>query len=298
MSEKFIELACNSVDINCNEADMTVNRLYIILLLLLLPVLSLSADVIRLNGGQIIEGRVISESDKILIIETEAGQLRIRTEDILERQRPGQNPIPRPEFNPPTATGAALRSFIPFYSGFYETEDEEFGVIPATLVGGFALAAIDTMPGLRHDKGWSDSQFIFGGSPVEFGGTKPSATTYVFLSGLILRKPILATSQDTLETYFYSRYLTENNDNFFPVVTSLTGSTRSKKDTDNNFRNAVRNYTVMSLIHAGLVYWHVSRYQGGSMYSDSGPGFATGGITGYVIPNADNGMNFGMIMSF
>lgn len=272
-------------------------RTFTVLIFFCLTSTSIMADIIRLNGGQVIEGEVLSESDKILVIRTTSGDLTIRKEDILERQRPGQKAFPRPPESIPDPVVSAAKSFIPFYSGFYETEDEEFGVLPATIAGFYALAMIDTMPGLRFEKGWSDSNFIFGGNPVEFGGSRPSATTFVFLNRLAFTQNSLS-NEGLIESYFYSRFLTESDDRFFPVKGTITGSTRSRADMNNNFNNALRGYVISSIIHSALVYWHVSENGGGSIYANNDEGFAKGNIHAYILPTGGSDFQFGMMMSF
>lgn len=248
----------------------------------------LSAEVIRLNGGQILEGEVIDESDKLLVIETGTGTFTIRKEDILERERPGGPKIVRLDRQSLSPMGAAARSFIPFYSGFYETEDEEFGLLFATLQGVYALGTIDNMPGLRRDIGWNNPQYWKG--PLDHGQSANE-----FLQGLDFGAFF---TRSAVDNYVTLEALTKYNDSFYPVKTVLTQKVRSKKDSDSNFRNNLRGYLITSLIHAGLTYWHVNSYEGGSWLSQEPEALTPGRVYGYVVPGGKDSVHFGMMMVF
>ncbi|HBS06537.1 MAG TPA: hypothetical protein DEA96_16330 [Leptospiraceae bacterium] len=260
----------------------------LILVSILISSGSLAADVIRLNGGQILEGKIIDESDKLLVIETGTGTFTIRKEDILEREIPGGKKIVRLNREGVTPLGTAGRSFIPFYSGFYETEDEEFGLLFATLQGIYALGTLDNMPGLRRDIGWDNPQYWKG--PLDHGQSANE-----FLQGLNLSAFF---NGNVVDNYFTLEYLTKYNDSYYPVKTVLTQKVRSKKDSDSNFRNNLRGYLITSLIHAGLTYWHVSSYEGGSWLSRESEGPTPGRVYGYVVPSGKDSVHFGMMMVF
>ena len=260
----------------------------IVLIGILISASSLTAEVIRLNGGQILEGEVLDESDKLLVIETATGTFTIRKEDILERERPGSKKIVRLERESLTPMGAAGRSFIPFYSCFYETEDEEFGLLFATLQGAYAVGIVDNMPGLRRDIGWDNPQYWKG--PLDHGQSANEFLQGLNLSAFFNGNPV--------DNYVTLEYLTKYNDSFYPVKTVLTQKVRSKRDSDSNFRNNLRGYLITSLIHAGLTYWHVSSYEGSSWLSQKPQGPEPGRIYGYVVPSGKDSVHFGMMLVF
>ena len=245
-------------------------------------------DVIRLNGGQVLEGQIVDETDKVLVMETASGTFTIRKEDILERERPGGPKIARLDREPLDPITTASRSFIPFYSGFYETEDEEFGLLFATLQGGFAIGLIDNAPFLRNDKGWDFPQYWKG--PLDHGQSANEFLLGLDFGGFFTRNPV--------ENYLILESLTKYNDSFYPVKTVLTQKVRSKKDSDSNFRNNLRGYLITSLIHAGLTYWHVNSFQGKSWLSHEAEGLQPGRVYGYVVPLGGKDVQFGMMMVF
>ena len=265
-----------------------MKRYYTLILLAgILAFSGLQADVFRLNGGQVIEGTVLEESDKIIVIDTANGTFTLRKEDILERERPGGPKIARidrPDLEPvPTA----LKSFIPFYSGFYETDDEEFGLLFATLQGVYAIGLLDNAPFLRRNIGWDNPQYLNG--PLDHGQSANE-----FLQGLGLTE--FFSSRPVVENYLILESLTKYNDSYYPVKTSLTGKVRSKKDSDANFRNNVRGYLITSLIHVGLTYWHVNAFRGSSWLAAEEP--QPGEFYGYVVPLGKDNVQFGMMMVF
>ncbi|MBU45424.1 MAG: hypothetical protein CMN76_19590 [Spirochaetaceae bacterium] len=260
----------------------------LILFTVLFAATSLFADVIRLNGGQILEGEVVDESEKLLVIETGTGTFTIRKEDILERERPGGPRIVRIDRQPVEPLNTALRSFIPFYSGFYETEDEEFGLFFATLQGIYALGAIDNMPGLRRNIGWDNPQYWKG--PLDHGQSANELLLGLDFGGFFSRSPV--------DNYLTLESITKYNDSYYPVKTVLTQKVRSKKDSDSNFRNNLRGYLITSLIHAGLTYWHTTSFKGASWLSQEGDGLQPGRVYGYVVPAGKDNVQFGMMMVF
>lgn len=264
------------------------SHLLVILVSTLVAAGSLQADVIRLNGGQILEGKVVEESDKLLVIETGNGTFTIRKEDILEREREGGPRIVRVGMEKADPMTTAARSFIPFYSGFYETEDEEFGLLFATMQGAFALGTIDNMPFLRNDIGWDNPQYWNG--PLDHGQSAQEFLLGLDFPGFFSRPPA--------ENYVILESLTKYNDSFYPVKTVLTQKVRSKKDSDSNFRNNLRGYLITSLIHAGLTYWHVSSFRGGSWMARESEGLQPGRVYGYVVPLGSRDVRFGMMMVF
>lgn len=101
-----------------------------ILSTLLLPG-ALFADVVLLNGGQILEGKIIGESKHIVVLELSNGEvLTVQKKEILEIEKEGSSGTLIPRLPPPRIEKwkAAALSAIPGYSGLYETEYARGGV--------------------------------------------------------------------------------------------------------------------------------------------------------------------------
>ncbi|MBK8395758.1 MAG: hypothetical protein IPL26_11050 [Leptospiraceae bacterium] len=91
----------------------------------------LFAESIRLTSGQVLDGRILSESEKVIIIQTSKGTFTIKKTDILEMERPdSKETIAKPpiEENPSLLKIVGL-SLIPGYSPTYISKERpEFGL--------------------------------------------------------------------------------------------------------------------------------------------------------------------------
>jgi len=99
------------------------------ILIILLATTPLFADAIRLSGGQVVEGTIVSENETYIIMKTLNGTLSFEKKDVLEIEKAGTKKIVRePLAGDYKRTGAALRSFIPGYSGLYESKTPSAGI--------------------------------------------------------------------------------------------------------------------------------------------------------------------------
>ncbi|MBL0265465.1 MAG: hypothetical protein IPQ05_16765 [Leptospiraceae bacterium] len=79
---------------------------------------SLFAESVRLTSGQILEGKILEDSEKVIVIQTNKGTFTVRKTDILEMERPGSKDtiVRPPEDKKIGKLGLAFMSFIPGYS--------------------------------------------------------------------------------------------------------------------------------------------------------------------------------------
>jgi hypothetical protein len=114
-----------------------LKRLFILtVFFIFLCVSHLPAESIRLTSGQILDGKILEESEKVIIIQTSKGTFPIKKTDILEMERTGsKDTIAKPpEEKKPSKISIALMSFIPGYSPMYHSkEHRELGVPLAML---------------------------------------------------------------------------------------------------------------------------------------------------------------------
>lgn len=97
---------------------------------------TLSAEAIRLTSGQVLEGRIMEESDKIIVIQTSKGTFTIKKTDILEMERPDSKDtiIKAPADPRLSKVKLVAMSFIPGYSPLYNSKEHpEFGIPFAML---------------------------------------------------------------------------------------------------------------------------------------------------------------------
>ena len=97
---------------------------------------SLFAESIRLTSGQVLDGTILEESEKVVVIQTSKGIFTVRKTDILEMERPGSKDtiIKPPAEKKLSKINMTLLSFIPGYSPIYQSKEHpEFGVPFAML---------------------------------------------------------------------------------------------------------------------------------------------------------------------
>ncbi len=114
-----------------------MKRLFVLTsILTFLNVNSLSAESIRLTSGQILDGKILEESEKVIIIQTSKGTFTVKKTDILEMERPDSKDsiVKPPEEKKLSKLSLGLMSFIPGYSPIYNSKERpEFGVPFAML---------------------------------------------------------------------------------------------------------------------------------------------------------------------
>lgn len=98
----------------------------------------------RLTSGQVIEGKIVEESESTIVIRTRNGDLSIPRKDVLEVENKGAERIVRLDVQRPNPVRAAVFSLIPFYSGLYLGDEPALGV-PFALAGGvYGLRLLNT----------------------------------------------------------------------------------------------------------------------------------------------------------
>lgn len=121
----------------------------------LLCATSLSADALRLSSGQVVEGRIVDESESVIVMQTRLGPIQIEKKDILEIERTGKDPriarIPKEQIS---STSAFAWSLVPFYSGFYQTDMPALGVPFAAATGYYGLQLLRLQLGAVRHTDW------------------------------------------------------------------------------------------------------------------------------------------------
>ena len=202
-----------------------------VVLALLLPA-ALAADAIRLNGGQFLDGRIVEESDKTIIFETDLGVLAIPRSDIVEIERQGGARIPRTQSQSASPGEAALYSLIPFYSGFYRTRAQEFGVLPSLLQGYLAIQAILYNPLAWRRAPVTLQDHYLGGPFADPGRNLALPLYYTTALG-----PIEA--RGPAPQFFFSESLYQYDDRYIPIRI-LGGAVVPQKLAAKRWRNALK----------------------------------------------------------
>lgn len=276
-----------------------LTRLAIIVIVCAAPVASLAADAIRLNGGQVLEGRIIEESDKTIIFESDAGILTIPRSDVVEVERPGDPRIPRVDREGVRPANAAALSLIPFYSGFYRTRRQELGVFPALMQGALLLQAIKFNPFTRKTVGVDFGGHYLGGPYSD--GARNISTPLLLPTLLTLSAPSSqiadAVKAERFSVQFLvSDYLYHNNDAYIPVTT-LDGEVFPLRRADEHWRRGLYGYIIVAALHATAVYFYASYFEATPVSSREAE-TGTEEVFAYAIPNGDDGLDFGLLFRF
>ena len=112
------------------------NRFFLAFITFLFTINTIFSESIRLTSGQILEGKILEESEKVIIFQTSKGTFPIKKTDILEMERPdSKDTIAKPpEDKKPGKLSIGLLSFIPGYSPLYHSKERaELGVPMAML---------------------------------------------------------------------------------------------------------------------------------------------------------------------
>ncbi len=121
-------------------ASAAMGRIRPFVFLLCLVAGPVFADALRLTSGQVIEGKIIDESEAAVVVRTRMGLVSIEKKDILDIERDGgQKRIARVPRETPGPLNAAALSFIPFYCGLYQSPDAAAGLPFAAANGYYAL---------------------------------------------------------------------------------------------------------------------------------------------------------------
>jgi len=255
---------------------------YILLTIFLLHVLafSLSADAVRLSGGQVMDGKILDESATSIVIKTPQGIFTIDKKDIIEREdaKTGKV-IARPPSKKMDLKTILWKSFIPAYSPLYETPGHpEYGLPFAMLNLGYFYKFVNYLATRQQvdfwqshkisDPGHAFTVFIWGHSQYN---------TYLLNSGF--------TGDYSAATNVYYTFMKEwyNGHRDYRVGSEIMTEERYLE----RRKKYLTGYIVSSLVNAA-VSWYVLKPG-----KTGGPGLAV-----YFIPTEDNGGAFGFVSAF
>ena len=246
-------------------------------LVLLAP---LSADAIRLSGGQIMDGQIMDESDNSIVIKTPQGVFTIDKKDIIEREdaKTGKV-IARPPVKSMKFRTILWKSFIPAYSPLYETPGHpEYG-LPFSMLNLFYFIKF--------------AQYQFGATRPAFFSSPTSTlnddtmNAFGFIKGLT-EAPAIGFSQGIPTLYSSLAYISIVKEYYNLQKDYKVGSVVMKEDIYLKRRKRyLAGYVTTSLISAAVSYYLLK------------PGSASGRkIAFYMAPNEDNGGSVGVVTTF
>ena len=259
---------------------------------------SLFAESVRLTSGQILEGKILEDSEKVIVIQTNKGTFTVRKVDILEMERPGSKDtiVKPPEEKKIGKLGLAFMSFIPGYSPIYQSKEHpEFGVPLAMLSLNYFYHLL---------------QFQFNSSRPGFLNSiemkNPMALYYnVFVAptivgeqmGIISKNP---TNNPINDFYTYSQALTtyinvrsilyqNNNDRI------VEGKLMTEEVYLNERKKNLASFVAVSVLNGAISYYLLSSEGNlGALYKTETKGIKT---VFYAFPAPDGGI-FGVASRF
>lgn len=258
----------------------------------LLPLLVLSvwaplagpllADAVRLNGGQILEGEILSESEDDVTIRTVDGTFVIPRVDVLEMEKGAARdllgPSPRPD-----AVTTALMGFIPFYSGLFQTRNDFAGVPLAAANGFSALGLLSTA--LAHPMGFEGGQGWQWRQMPGMLALSPAFLSDVGISGIdpgMDSRFLLLVGANTRSPEYRATRLANGE---------VTSEARARELRD----DYLKGYAVASLLNVGLAYFNL-RFQGGRPFFSSPVSNRT--AVGLLVSPVAGGMAFALSARF
>ena len=250
---------------------------------------ALQADAIRLNSGQVIEGKILEESASTVVIETAVGPMAIDKKDILEVEREGKDPrIARLSANYPSPGKAAGSAFLPFYSPLYDSDSPTLGVPFAVLSGLGALALINSYTGAAQGKGYGESSMINDLTLIAFTHHGSLLSTF---PGYSTETTLTSFVPSFMEPWFIAQ--------FTPVYGyKLNGKFVTKEEMSSRRKLYGAAYLVPTLIHAGISYFYFKKRSGGKKKSTYVPGEVSAPLF-YALPTSDKGgYQFGLVSTF
>lgn len=256
----------------------------------------LLAESIRLTSGQILEGKIVEESEKILVLQTNKGTFTIKKTDILEMERPGSKETitKAPEDKKLSKLNIALLSFIPGYSPTYNSKERPEIGIP------FAMANL----------------FYF----YHFLQFQFNSNTLSFQESSEMRNPILALYNYVALPGYTANQLgigNPQNSNFFGSYQYLQGAyvyfqirdifylknkdrvVEGRQMTEEEYLNEKRryleSYAIASIVNGLVAYFLLSSENNiGALYKTEHNGIRT---VFYAVPTP-NGASFGAASRF
>ena len=222
----------------------------------------LNADAIRLTSGQIVEGNILEESDKIIILQTPKGTFTIKKSDIMEMERSDSSEkIAKLPIEPkPSVAKVLLMSFIPGYSPlYYSKEHPEFGIPFAMLsLNYFVRFYLNLIYGPKLV-----GQDVYGVINMPSNHPEYANASFIYNN---LRTGIYNFSRDRM----------------------VGGQTMTEDEYSNIKRNHLTNYLIVSTINAAISYYMLRNENGfGAFYKSNYNGVKT---LFYALPTAEGGI--------
>lgn len=267
-----------------------------ILALLLFSAGSVFGDALRLSGGQIMEGKIVSESDSVIVIRTDQGDFSIDKKDILEVDRgAGAGKIARVPEESVSPRRAALMSFIPGYSGLYQWKGHPEAGVPFSMLSMYYFYKFFIYQTTAVPVTFAKSQFAgdllmgrnFIQTKMNYDGMGGFVSS-VYSSGGYTGDPgvpILAYFMIEKKIYEKSKEM------------KVQGETMGAGYYGWRKRQFFTGYVVTSALSAALSYYVISRSESGRPIL---PFMSAGSssVAFYALPTMDRGFQAGLVVGF
>lgn len=246
----------------------------------------LYADAIRLTSGQILEGRILEDTEKLVIIETNRGTFTIKKSDIMEMERSdsSQKIAKLPPETKPSVSKVFLMSFIPGYSPiYYSKEHPEFGIPIAMLSLNYFVRFLQfqTMSIRVGFLDSVDSKTIGGQYLNLIYGPKLVGQDVYGVVNMPTNHPEYANAG-----YIYLNFRTGIYN--FSRDRMVGGQTMTEDEYSNTKRNYFTNYLIVSTFNAAISYYMLKNENAfGAFYKSNHNGVKT---LFYALPTADGGV--------
>lgn len=262
-----------------------------------LPV-HLAAETIRLGSGQVIEGKITNEDKDTLIIETKKGVLTINKSEIDIIDRGSQKTIARPGYKDQNPLVLAMMSFIPFYSGMFQLEQQQLG-IPFAIANG--LAALQYYN--HHTRYVAPDGFHLDAGGIEDPLVQLSGINIGSALGSLCYNSATMTSNSACSIGAGLYSINTIAYNLFPnqrvVRTWFLGKQEMPlADSDLMLRSSLQIYLVSSLVNALLSWSYASGQEPLKILTDNGNKAKAGMPVFFVAIPAAKGYKFGLTMAF
>ncbi|MBP7281749.1 MAG: hypothetical protein KBA66_09245 [Leptospiraceae bacterium] len=216
---------------------------------------SVYAESLRLTSGQIIEGKIISESEKVIVVQTTRGTFTIKKSDILEMERPGaKDTIAKPPAEEKLSIGKIIgMSFIPAYSPAYKSKDRpEFG-IPFAMASLYYFTrflqfqtnsrAVGYLNSLEGKSFGLPIAFIYGPSIVMSATGSNVLNEFELWGGNVF--PVNLSIYINARSYFYDK----------SPDRVVAGKVMTEEEYLNKTRSLLQNYVAVSVLNAITTYF-------------------------------------------
>jgi hypothetical protein len=256
----------------------------------LFNVSSILPESIRLTSGQILEGKILEESEKVIVIQTSKGTFPIKKIDILEMERPdSKETIAKPpEDKKPGKLSIGLMSFIPGYSPLYHSKERaELGVPMAMLTFNYFYHLLQFQFNTKHASFLNSIEmknpllayYNFGVLPVNVGNSLGSQSRNLADNGLGIYVYF------NVRTALYQR----NSDRV------VEGRLMSEDEYLKEKRRYLESFVAASILN-GVVSYLLLSSEGsvGALYKTESKGIKT---VFYAFPSFDGGI-FGVASRF